>query len=130
MRKRGHRVQPRGKPNGPRKPSTMGKMQKPDVNGMQRRMPSSPEERWNSEDHGTHYWIKANHEGKVVVLGPYSDERQAYEAGYSRLDGQFEVIPLNTRNPSAATQRIRAMRMENEGVNLGDALKRMKRKLG
>lgn len=54
------------------------------------------------------YWyIKADYGGKMIVMGAYNSENEANQAGYEKLDGDFDVIPLRTRDLGRATRMLK-----------------------
>ncbi|KKN41651.1 hypothetical protein LCGC14_0721260 [marine sediment metagenome] len=77
---------------------------------------------------GNYYWIKAVVKGKAVLLGPYNNEQDAQGVGYSKCDGQFEVITLPTSNVSRASQLLKAQRMNTDGINLEQTMARLRHK--
>ena len=79
-------------------------------------------------DHRIYYYILAINMGKRVLLGPYLTEEEANSVGYQKLDISFEVIPLNTKSRSKATQMLKA-RVLDETANLEESLGRVKHKV-
>lgn len=70
------------------------------------------------------YWyIKASCDGKLVILGPYNSNEDAYQDGYARLEGDFDTLPLRTRDLSKAVRMIR-MHTLQAGGTVNDALQR------
>ena len=63
----------------------------------------------------TYYYVTAWVEGRKVVLGPFSTEDDANQEGYLKVDGDYEVTPLPTRDLGRA---VRMLRMQNgEDIN-------------
>lgn len=75
-----------------------------------------------------YWWIKATHEGRLVILGPYSTEGEASGFGFQRLGTDFEVYDLPTRDKARATSMIKA-RILKQTSNLDTALQRARHKL-
>jgi len=78
----------------------------------------------------TYYWILARDKtsGKSVILGAYNDESEANRIGFEKLEGDFEVIPLNTKDASRATKILKYRRF-NQTSKLEDVLRRAKHKI-
>jgi len=76
----------------------------------------------------TFYWIIANLNGKLVVIGPKDTEADANSFAYEKLDVEFEIIPLDTRNRARATSIIKAKRLDATG-DLAGALQRARHKV-
>jgi len=74
------------------------------------------------------YWVFGGHEGGFALLGPYNSEEEAHEKGMEKLDGDFQVVALKTRNETKATRLIRGKYL-NQGGNLSTALKPMSHKI-
>lgn len=82
-----------------------------------------------SLEKGTFYWIRAVDErGRTVVHGPHSSEQEAYSFGYEKLDGNFSVIPIKTRDLASATRRIKAMKLDETG-DLTASIQRARHKI-
>ena len=71
-----------------------------------------------------YYWVVGLSQGRAIVLGPYKDEDAANSRGIERLEGDFEVIALPTRNESRATRMLKSKRLD-DGSTLSEALKRI-----
>jgi len=71
-----------------------------------------------------YFWIIGLHEGKTILLGPYGSEDAATTVGIEKLEGDFSVIPLPTRNEARATRIIKARKLK-EGRSLGSALEKI-----
>lgn len=70
-----------------------------------------------------YYWITGNYNGRLFVIGPKSNEQEAYTMGYEKLDCPFDVVALKTRDKGAATGILKARLLERTG-NLDQALQR------
>ena len=68
------------------------------------------------------YWVVTSYGGRLVIIGPKSTESEATEFGYLKLDTEFKVVPLATRDRARATSQIKAKRLDITG-DLGGALK-------
>lgn len=77
---------------------------------------------------GEYWYIACKLNGRMVLLGPYDTENEAYEIGSSKLNTAYEVIPMNTKDRSEATRRLRH-RILNETSDLGRSLRRMKHRV-
>ena len=79
-------------------------------------------------DNNLYYWILAvdNSSGRPIILGPYDTEQEANSIGLTKIDsGNFEVVPLNTRNVQKANQVLKYRRF-HQTARLEEALKRAK----
>lgn len=79
---------------------------------------------------GLYYWIRTidKMSGRLVVLGPYHSEDEANQIGFGKLSGDFEAVPLKTRDVNLATKVLKHKRfMQTE--QLGEALKRARHKV-
>jgi len=75
-----------------------------------------------------YYWLLAVDKvsGRPVILGPFDTEEEGNRIGFSKIDsGNFEVIPLNTRNAQRANHILKYRRF-NQTAKLEEALKRAK----
>jgi len=68
----------------------------------------------------TYYYVVAWIGRRKAVLGPFSTEDDANQEGYLKVDGDYEVIPLPTRDLSRA---VRMLRGQN-GEDFGDSFNR------
>lgn len=74
-------------------------------------------------DTGVYWWIWGiSNEGRRVVWGPYMSEDEAHKEGYQYLAGDFEVIPLKTKDEAKASRELRS-RYAKECRNLDEAFK-------
>jgi len=71
-----------------------------------------------------YHWVIGLSQGRAIILGPYKDEDAANTKGIERLEGDFEVIALPTRNESRATRMLKSKRLD-DGSTLSEALKRI-----
>lgn len=72
----------------------------------------------------TYYWVWCTKGGTPVILSPaYTDEEEANRVGFTRLQGNFEVLPLTSRDRREATRRIKRIILDRTN-NLEEALKR------
>jgi hypothetical protein len=64
-----------------------------------------------------YYWILiTDSEGhKKLVYPPGETEEEANRMGYQKLDEQFQIIPLATRDKTEATRAIRGMILQQTG---------------
>ena len=77
----------------------------------------------------TKYWyVRANCDGRPVILGPYTSNEEASQAGYSQLDGDFDTVELPTRDLGKAVRMLRVNSL-NEGNSLQQAMMRTKHSL-
>lgn len=76
-----------------------------------------------------YWWVKYNVSGKYGILGPYNDEKEANDKAVEELRGaiRFDVIPLNTRNKSAASSKLKAIVL-HETKDIGQAMQRVRHK--
>ena len=75
--------------------------------------------------HGYYWWVVALRNGRTILLGAYNTEEEAEKIGYNKVDGQFEVVSLPTRDTARATQIMRAKKLYG-GSNLDESMSRMK----
>lgn len=75
----------------------------------------------------TYYWVWAElQDGRHGVLGPFNDHNEAYQQGFSKSNGQFEVVPLPTSNRQRATEMLKAKYLGHDGVKMDEALQRVR----
>jgi len=74
-----------------------------------------------------YWWNYAIYGGKLVVDGPYSDEREATSFGYKNIPCVFETVCLSSRNTAKCTQIIKR-KVWGEMHSLDFALKRASHK--
>ncbi|MBA7498681.1 hypothetical protein ES704_01418 [subsurface metagenome] len=75
----------------------------------------------------TYWWVTTIHGGRTIVLGPFSSEEEANEVGYQRLDGNYNVHSLPTRDESTATRMLKGKKLKEDST-LGESLKRFRHK--
>jgi hypothetical protein len=85
-------------------------------------MPEMPDAVTNKK---SYWWIKANYNGRLIVIGPKATEEEAYRTGYEKLECPFDVIELGTKDRAKATAHFKERRLEETG-SLDLALKRAK----
>lgn len=79
-----------------------------------------------------YYWILAvdKSSGRPLILGAYDTEEEANQVGFQKIDsGNFEVVPLRTRNVQRAN-RILKYRRFHQTERLEEGLKRAKHEAG
>lgn len=74
-----------------------------------------------------YYWAITNFRGQLGILGPHLTEADANNEAYEKFEGDFDIIPLETRNKSRATSIIKAKRLDATG-DLEGALQRARHK--
>lgn len=76
-----------------------------------------------------YYIVATSVTGRLVVLGPYEDEMEANRIGFNKIkEGNFEVVPIATRDLATATRRMQYRRFD-QSANLEESLKRAKHKI-
>jgi hypothetical protein len=76
----------------------------------------------------TYWWIRYNIGGKTGLLGWYATESEANDDAAITLRGMaFEIIPLHTKNKSAASSKLRAVIL-HETKDINQAMQRIRRK--
>jgi hypothetical protein len=77
-----------------------------------------------------YYWILATDKssGRPVILGAYRTEEEANRVGFEKIDGHFEVVPLNTRDISRANKLLKYRRFDQTN-RLEEAMKRAKHQI-
>jgi hypothetical protein len=75
------------------------------------------------------YWLKYSITGKYGILGPFNTESEANNKANEELTAasSWEVIPLNTRNKSAASSKLKAYIL-HETKDIAQAMQRIRRK--
>lgn len=73
----------------------------------------------------TWWYVVAKHEGRALLLGPYSDEQSANTTAMSKINGPYEVVSSKTRDRAKMTQQVRHMILSDTS-DIGQALRRMK----
>lgn len=76
---------------------------------------------------GLWHWVTTVYQGRRVILGPYDTEEKANAVGFEKLENNYEVVELPTRDRARATQQIRHRYFE-KGDGLDTVLKRMMHK--
>ena len=75
---------------------------------------------------GNYWYIVTKQDGRQVLLGPYSDSREAEEIAVDKLNTDYEVVAMGTRDRAEATRQLRHKMLQGNGGNLEDSLRRMK----
>ena len=75
-----------------------------------------------------YWWIVADWNGKSVVIGPANSQEEANRMGYEKLDTQFNVVTLPTRDRGRATAMLKARKLQ-DGAGLNAALEKMRHKI-
>ena len=74
---------------------------------------------------GIYYWIVAQHQGRTLIIGPKITEEDANRMGFDKLDGNFDVVALPTRDRGKATSMIKARILDRTG-DIDEATKRFR----
>jgi len=74
-----------------------------------------------------YYWVQGmvmDRRGnlKEALLGAHDSYDEAERVGYEKMTGDFKVHKLNTINVSIASQKIKAKKVYEENMGVGDAL--------
>ncbi|HUW47068.1 MAG TPA: hypothetical protein VMW50_14930 [Dehalococcoidia bacterium] len=72
------------------------------------------------------YYIVTKQDGRMVLLGPYNDEREAEEVAVEKINTAYEVVQMPTRDRSKATQMLRHKILRSDGGDLATSLRRMR----
>jgi hypothetical protein len=84
-----------------------------------------------NRNHAPHiyFWVKYSVAGKYGILGPYHSENEANDKAIDELRGavSFEVFPLDTRDRSAASSKLKAIILRDT-KDIGQAMQRISRK--
>jgi len=78
--------------------------------------------------HGYFWWIVALRNGRTVLLGAYNTEEEANRIGYSKVNGEFNVISLPTRDTARASQLVKAKKLYSSS-SLDESMARMKHQI-
>jgi len=71
-----------------------------------------------------YYYVIAKQDGRIVVLGAYNTEADAYEMAY-KLNVPYVVTPLRTNDIARATAMVKHQLLSKSG-DLAASLRRMK----
>ena len=71
-------------------------------------------------------YIVTKLDGRMVLLGPYNDDREAGSIAMEKISGDYEIIQMPTRDRAKATQMLRHKLLKGEGGDLSVVLRRMK----
>ena len=76
-------------------------------------------------DKKIYFWIWGWQQTKRVLWGPFESENLAYEEGFAKLDADFSVVPLPTRDVARASRELRA-RVLDETADVNSAFRRFR----
>ena len=79
-------------------------------------------------DKKTYYYVWGWQGNRRVLWGAFDTEDMAYEEGYSKLDSDFTVVPLPTRDLQRASRELRA-RVLSETGNVDETFRHFKHKI-
>ena len=84
----------------------------------------------DSAPQSQYFWLLAREAatGKIIILGPYAQEDEANRVGFEKLAGNFEVVPLPTRDSGKATKMLKYRRF-HQTARLEEAIKRARHKV-
>jgi len=71
-------------------------------------------------------YIVTKQDGRMVLLGPYNDDREAGSIAMEKITGDYEIVQMPTRDRAKVTQMMRHKLLSGNGGNLTDALRRMR----
>ena len=54
-----------------------------------------------------YFYIVTKQNGRAVLLGPYNDVREAEEIAVDKLNTDYEVVAMGTRDRAEATRQLR-----------------------
>jgi len=74
---------------------------------------------------GIFYWVIAQHQGRSLIIGPKMSEDDAYRTGFEKLDGNFEVVALPTRDRAKAVAMMKN-KLLDKTANVDEATRRFK----
>jgi len=72
------------------------------------------------------FYICTKSEGRMVLLGPYNDSSEAEEVAVSKINTDYEVVAMPTRDRAKATQMLRHKILRSDGGDLATSLRRMR----
>lgn len=76
---------------------------------------------------GRDWWyVVTKKDGRMVLLGSYASQQEAEEIAVEKLNTDYEVVSMPTRDRAAATSMLKHKILRGEGGNLETALQRMK----
>ena len=73
-----------------------------------------------------YYYIVTKQDGRMVLLGSYNTAQEAESIAVEKLNSDYEVVQMPTRDRAKATQMLRHKMLRGNGGNLETSLKRMK----
>jgi len=71
-------------------------------------------------------YIVTKQDGRMVLLGPYNDDREAGSIAMEKINTDYEIVQMPTRDRGKATQMLRHKMLRGDNGNLADSLRRMK----
>lgn len=74
-----------------------------------------------------YYWVWGWDGNRRVIFGPFNTDNEANELGYQKLQTDYEVVRLNTRNEQEASRKLRFQVLDNT-ANLPEAMRRFRHK--
>lgn len=75
---------------------------------------------------GNWFYIVTKLNGRMVVLGSYDTAQEAESVAVEKLNTDYEVVAMPTKNRARATRMVRHKMLQGNGGNLEDSLRRMK----
>ena len=75
---------------------------------------------------GNYWYLVTKQDGRMVLLGPYGDEPEAAGVAMEKINTDYEIVQMPTRDRAKATQLLRHKILQGNGGNLEDSLRRMK----
>lgn len=71
-------------------------------------------------------YIVTKQDGRMVLLGPYNDDHEASGVAMEKINTDYEIVQMPTRDRGKATQMLRHKILRGNGGNLEDSLRRMR----
>ena len=71
-------------------------------------------------------YIVTKQDGRMVLLGPYNDDREAGSIAMEKIIGDYEIVQMSTRDRAKATQMLRHKLLKGDGGDLSVVLRRMR----
>ena len=75
---------------------------------------------------GNYWYIVTKQDGRMVLLGSYDTPQEAENIAMEKINSDYEVVQMPTRDRAKATQMLRHKMLRGNGGNLEDSLRRMK----
>lgn len=79
-------------------------------------------------DTGIYWWVWGWDGNRRALFGPFASEKEGYDRGYEKLQTDFEVLALRTRNEVEASRQLR-YRVLDETENVNEAFRRFRHKI-